>query len=57
MIKDKLTGSVFVPPMDTETDALKNKRHIRDVLKGIVKLIAKVDKIQEDFDLIKKYTE
>jgi hypothetical protein len=37
--------------------SIKNKKHIRDVLKAIVKLIAKVDKVQEDFDLIKKYTE
>jgi len=28
-----------------------------DLLKKLVKLRASVDKIQEDFDLIKKYTE
>ena len=66
MIKDKLPKDLnYVPPTDIIIDSIANleedmaiqKKLMGDLLKKLVKLRATVDKVQEDFDLIKKYTE
>ena len=66
MIKDRLPKDLnYVPPTNIIIDSIANleedmavqKKLMGDLLKKLVKLRASVDKVQDDFDLIKKYTE
>ena len=66
MIRDRLPKDLnFVPPTNIIIDSIANleedmavqKKLMGDLLKKLVKLRASVDKVQDDFDLIKKYTE
>jgi len=64
MIRDKLPPDInFVPPLDTLVDCiatleLQAESHgklLENVLRKLVDYRARVDKIQEDFDLLKGY--
>jgi len=64
MIRDKLPDDiVFVPPMDTIIESIEalekmistNTAMLADVLRTTAGYVAKVDKLQEDVDLITKY--
>ena len=66
MIKDKLPKNLnFVPPTDVIIEAIQDlERNIREqntlimeMDKVIATLRGKVERIQKDFDLIKKYVE
>jgi hypothetical protein len=64
MIKDKVKDFNFVPPNNLIIDAIESlenqvttfSRLLGETVKSIATLRGKVDKIQKDFDLIKKYT-
>ena len=66
MIKDKLPSDlIYVPPMDVIIESIEalekmissNTAMLSDLLRQTAGYVAKVDKIQKDFNLIKKYTE
>ena len=66
MIKERLPRDLnYVPPTDEiidsiqalEEDLATHKKLLGTAVKQMVDLRARVDKVQDDFDLIKKYTE
>jgi len=65
MIKDKVRDFNFVPPMDTIVEIIEQlestvenyREYISEMDKTIARLRGRVDKMQKDFDLIKKYVE
>lgn len=64
MIRDRLPKDLnYVPPTDIiidcisvlELEAESHRKMLADVLKKLVDIRARVDKVQKDFDLLKGY--
>ena len=66
MIRDRLPKDLnYVPPTDTIIEAIEElqddmiayKKYLAETVKSLAALRARINKLQDDFDLIKKYVE